>query len=393
MTGRSLLRQLTPVRRSPFLALDCCRGSHGGRLIAPDAGRFRPGRRCSPAASSRSCCERHRSTCATTPQRRRASRSAPSCYPSRLNRLVIDLETGVRGRLLTATSGYLEPYRAAQSGDPRRPQAALRSACVDPRRQRRRASTADAAAVERLSQPATRRRWPSAPRPSSRTPRSWSSSRQGTARSWTRMRRAASTRFRVAPRSPTLRRAPRPTAPPDDAERARSSPRRRRRRDRSRCSPRWRAFTVRGASGARTSADAARACRPRRPRSLKSTLPGQHEPRDPHAAERRDRHDRPAARHRARRRAARVRRAPRAPRASSCWRSSTTSWTSRRSRPATSSSSERDFDLRERRRGDAATLRRRHGARQGPRAVGAASTTTCPRSSRGDRGRVRPGAH
>jgi two-component system sensor histidine kinase/response regulator len=33
---------------------------------------------------------------------------------SRLNRLVIDLETGVRGRLLTGSDRYLEPYRSAQ---------------------------------------------------------------------------------------------------------------------------------------------------------------------------------------------------------------------------------------------------------------------------------------
>jgi len=37
---------------------------------------------------------------------------------SRLNRLVIDLETGVRGRLLTGQDGYLEPYHAADQAIP-----------------------------------------------------------------------------------------------------------------------------------------------------------------------------------------------------------------------------------------------------------------------------------
>src|SRR3954451_22605521 len=37
---------------------------------------------------------------------------------SRLNRLVIDLETGVRGRLLTGQDRFLEPYRAAQAAIP-----------------------------------------------------------------------------------------------------------------------------------------------------------------------------------------------------------------------------------------------------------------------------------
>ena len=71
------------------------------------------------------------------------------------------------------------------------------------------------------------------------------------------------------------------------------------------------------------------------------------EPRDPHADERRHRHDRPAARHRARRRAARVRRDVRTSGEALLDASSTTSSTSRRSRPASSSWSSSRFDLRE----------------------------------------------
>jgi signal transduction histidine kinase/DNA-binding response OmpR family regulator len=47
---------------------------------------------------------------------RRASRSERAVVlTSRLNRLVIDLETGIRGRLLTGEDAYLDPYRAAQA--------------------------------------------------------------------------------------------------------------------------------------------------------------------------------------------------------------------------------------------------------------------------------------
>jgi signal transduction histidine kinase/DNA-binding response OmpR family regulator/HPt (histidine-containing phosphotransfer) domain-containing protein len=50
---------------------------------------------------------------------RRASRSERAVVlTSRLNRLVIDLETGIRGRLLTGEDRYLEPYRAAQAAIP-----------------------------------------------------------------------------------------------------------------------------------------------------------------------------------------------------------------------------------------------------------------------------------
>src|SRR3954468_12343882 len=55
---------------------------------------------------------------------------------SRLNRLVIDLETGVRGRLLTGDERFLEPYRAAQAAIPDT-QAALRALIDDPAQQRR----------------------------------------------------------------------------------------------------------------------------------------------------------------------------------------------------------------------------------------------------------------
>ena len=66
-------------------------------------------------------------------------------------------------------------------------------------------------------------------------------------------------------------------------------------------------------------------------------VPGHDEPRDPHPDERRDRDDRPAARHRARRRAARVRRDGAHVGRGAARRSSTTSSTSPRSRPAGSS--------------------------------------------------------
>jgi signal transduction histidine kinase/DNA-binding response OmpR family regulator/HPt (histidine-containing phosphotransfer) domain-containing protein len=39
-------------------------------------------------------------------------------YASRLNRLLVDLETGVRGRLLTGDAAYLGPFRDAQTGIP-----------------------------------------------------------------------------------------------------------------------------------------------------------------------------------------------------------------------------------------------------------------------------------
>src|ERR1700712_4727657 len=41
-----------------------------------------------------------------------------SLLTSRLNRLAIDLETGVRGRLLTGSDQYLQPYRDAQQQIP-----------------------------------------------------------------------------------------------------------------------------------------------------------------------------------------------------------------------------------------------------------------------------------
>ena len=62
-------------------------------------------------------------------------------------------------------------------------------------------------------------------------------------------------------------------------------------------------------------------------------VPGDDEPRDPHADERRHRHERRPARHAAERRAARATRRRSATAAKRCWRSSTTSSTSRRSRP------------------------------------------------------------
>ena len=63
-------------------------------------------------------------------------------------------------------------------------------------------------------------------------------------------------------------------------------------------------------------------------------VPRDDEPRDPHADERDHRHERAAARHGPQRRAAGVRDDGRRRAARRCWRSSTTSWTSRRSRPA-----------------------------------------------------------
>jgi signal transduction histidine kinase len=74
-------------------------------------------------------------------------------------------------------------------------------------------------------------------------------------------------------------------------------------------------------------------------------VPGQHEPRDPHPDERRHRHDRPAARHPLdadQRRYAEIVRTS----GESCWRCSTTSSTSPRSRRARWSLETLDFDLR-----------------------------------------------
>jgi two-component system sensor histidine kinase/response regulator len=58
---------------------------------------------------------------------------------SRLNRLTVDLETGVRGRLLTGNTQYLEPYTAAQKAIPDI-EAQLR-ATIDDRRQLQRFDT------------------------------------------------------------------------------------------------------------------------------------------------------------------------------------------------------------------------------------------------------------
>ena len=76
--------------------------------------------------------------------------------------------------------------------------------------------------------------------------------------------------------------------------------------------------------------------RGRQPRQ--EPLPGQHEPRDPHPHERHHRHDRAGARYPAHSPAARVPRRGPASRANPCWRCSTTSSISPRSRPASSSS-------------------------------------------------------
>ncbi len=76
-------------------------------------------------------------------------------------------------------------------------------------------------------------------------------------------------------------------------------------------------------------------------------VPRQHEPRDPHADERRARHGGAAARDAARSRAARFRARPSARAAARCSRSSTTFSISPRSRPASSSSSRIDMDVRD----------------------------------------------
>jgi len=55
---------------------------------------------------------------------------------SRLNRLAVDLETGVRGRLLTGNTQYLEPYTAAQQAIPD-VEASLRSTIADDEQVRR----------------------------------------------------------------------------------------------------------------------------------------------------------------------------------------------------------------------------------------------------------------
>ena len=82
-------------------------------------------------------------------------------------------------------------------------------------------------------------------------------------------------------------------------------------------------------------------------RAGEERVPGQHEPRDPHADERRPGHDRPAARRRAApEQRAYAREHPRI-RRGAARRSSTTSSTSRRSRPASWSWSEIEFDLRD----------------------------------------------
>src|SRR4051812_35864462 len=54
---------------------------------------------------------------------------------SRLNRLTIDLETGVRGRLLTGDDRFLEPFRAADAAIPETI-AALRELVTEPARRR-----------------------------------------------------------------------------------------------------------------------------------------------------------------------------------------------------------------------------------------------------------------
>ena len=71
-------------------------------------------------------------------------------------------------------------------------------------------------------------------------------------------------------------------------------------------------------------------------RAREERVPGEHEPRDSHADERRHRHDRAAARHAADARAARYRGHDPPSRRGPARRSSTTSWTSPRSRPASS---------------------------------------------------------
>ncbi|MCW2994077.1 MAG: response regulator, partial [Conexibacter sp.] len=55
---------------------------------------------------------------------------------SRLNRLTVDLETGVRGRLLTGNTQYLEPYTAAEAAIPD-VEAQLRPLVDDPQQRRR----------------------------------------------------------------------------------------------------------------------------------------------------------------------------------------------------------------------------------------------------------------
>ena len=74
----------------------------------------------------------------------------------------------------------------------------------------------------------------------------------------------------------------------------------------------------------------------RRPQASQEHVPGEHEPRDPHADERHPRHDRARARYRSYCRAARIPRTWSGSRPSRCWRSSTTSSISPRSRPASS---------------------------------------------------------
>ena len=117
-------------------------------------------------------------------------------------------------------------------------------------------------------------------------------------------------------------------------------------------------------------------------------LPRHHEPRDPHADERRDRHDRSAARHGAHRGAARVRRDGPQLRRGRCSPSSTTSSTSRRSRPA-GWSSRRSTSTRRRRSRRSRDAAGRGGAEKGLELAVHVDRRTCRAALRGDPGRLR----
>ena len=111
-------------------------------------------------------------------------------------------------------------------------------------------------------------------------------------------------------------------------------------------------------------------------------VPGEHEPRDPDADERRDRDDATCcSRHELDARAARVRADDPAARARRCWRSSTTCSTSRRSRPAGSSSRSSTSTCAQVGRGGRRTGRSRRPTRKGARAhrprIAATLPTAC----------------
>ncbi len=103
------------------VALDSRRNGQGGSWERADRSqrwRRSPLWACWCASSSRSCWTGMSSMRSNADLARRAERIV--LLTSRLHRLTVDLETGVRGRLLTGEDRYLAPYRDARAADPHR---------------------------------------------------------------------------------------------------------------------------------------------------------------------------------------------------------------------------------------------------------------------------------